>query len=280
MLNTKLFSLLISCLLLVTACNNAEENVSAVDSTTTSVDTTTMAPATTDSLAVLDTSIKALPDSATIDTHLPPPDTNHSATNPPATDAAKKSATLGISFYDKMRLHEIKLLSVYVSIENGEATLKRVIRSREEQHNITQEKNDTSVIRTFNINIYERLTVSLDYDTSDFEIKALNGATQTINATGTTRWTWSVKAISTKERSSTITVVLDPQPRSGTEDDLDPVIFRVKIRFSFWDMVRSWIVWLADNPKVTITTILVPAIAWFFARRRKKMRGDEDSDKT
>lgn len=275
---TKIFFLLLACFFFLTACNNAGETTETSDST--KVDS--MPPATTvgvDTSAILDTMAMHLPDTAMINEHVPHTDTSHSAVTPGTTDTtSKKSATLGISFYDKMRLHEIKPLSVYVSIVNGQAVLKRVIRSKEEQLNLTQEKNDTSIIWTSTINIYERLTVKLNYDSTDFEIKPLNTETQNINATGITRWTWNVEAISTNQRSSTITVVLDPEPRYGTEDDLGPVIFKVKIRFSFWDMVRSWIVWLADNPKVTITTILVPAIAWLFARRRRKPRGGDTGE--
>lgn len=272
---TKIFFLLLACFFFLTACNDAAMTTDTLDSTKVdSIPPTTIGE---DTPATLDTMAMPLPDTATIEP-VPRTDTSHNTATPGVVDTAKKSATLGISFYDKMRLHEIKPLSVYVSIVNGQAVLKREIRNREEQRNITQEKNDTSVIHMFNINIYERLTVRLNYDSTDFAITPLNNETQSINTTGTTRWMWNVKAISTKERSSTITVVLDPQPRAGTEDDLDPVIFNVKIRFSFWDMVRSWIVWLADNPQVTITTILVPAIAWLFARRRKQRPKAGDTD--
>lgn len=264
------------------ACNNSSENAIPMDdSTATAVDTLTITDTTTaspvDTTAfpgTIDTAMVVLPDTAAVSRKHRRIRPFPGARRPPIIareiDTAKKSATLGLSFYDQMRLHEIKPLTVYVSVKNGHARLRQEIRTKERQQNINRQPDDTSVVYTFDINIYERLTVTLHYDSSDFEITPLSKSSQPIDSTGTTRWTWNVKAISTKERSSTITVVLDPEPPLAGMDDLGPVNFEVKIRFSFWDMVRSWVVWLGENPQVTIPTILVPSVAWLFNRRRKQ----------
>jgi len=186
-------------------------------------------------------------------------------------DTVKRSATLGLSFYQKMKLNEVKPLSVFVSVKNGQARLRQEIRNRTQQYNINMKANDTSAIYTYPINVYEKLTVRLVYDSSDFQVMPLSNPTQRIDTLGTTRWTWNVKAISTKERSSIITVVMDPEPRIDGTDDIDPVNFNVKITFSFWDMVRSWIIYLGDNPQWTLTTLIIPIVVYFF-RKRKKAR--------
>jgi hypothetical protein len=190
--------------------------------------------------------------------------------------AVKKSATMGIAYHRKMRLNETKKFSVSISIKNGHALLKQEIRDDERESRPDMKENDTSVIVTRPIDIYRYMNVTLVGDDDDFEITPLHRVDrQEVDSLNTTQWIWNVKAISTNKRRSNITVVAMAETPEGVREQLRPTEMEVTILFNWWDVFRSWLVYLFQHPEYTVPSLVVPLLIYLFRKRRRKQTKEE-----
>jgi hypothetical protein len=178
----------------------------------------------------------------------------------------KKTARLGYTYPPEMTRMKSYDINAYVSIVNPGSyikdTLMKIITQQKDP--ATGVSSEDSVKIVDNILLYKRLKIELQDPDSAFKIKTLFGGTwQDVDSTGDNRWRWNVTPITNS-----------PENPEGKPKDIDDRTFHIKIKITgFWQMLRTWWIYLQDNPGMVVTVILIPLIAYlgkrYFDRRSK-----------
>jgi hypothetical protein len=155
--------------LIILSCNNDASMPSDIRDSTVAVDSTATVP----------------PDSS----GFPTVDTIHTII-PVIRPVPGKSATLGYSYFPEMSRGETRDVNVYVSVKNPSSRIRDTLQVIvNEQNPAPASKQDTSVIYTINVIVYEALEISLVDPAKDFTITAIHPSErQVIDTVDGNRW--------------------------------------------------------------------------------------------
>lgn len=253
-------NLLVVCLLvIINACNNAEETYPASKDTA--------APVTQDSVNLVDSTATKVDTAVMVDTA--------GSRNPP-NDLQKKYGVLGYSYFKAMRQNETRNINAYVSIVNA---ANRVIDTLKEVNSdvVAKRKNDTASIFTQNLILYKYADVTLIDADSNFIIRQIHeNSRQKIDSLSGNFWTWAITPKTNNTTATLILKVIAEKPDGSREAfqvknipitiNLDPGIF------------RSVYSWLYQNPEKLLVLILIPLVAFFWKQimalfRKKEKTG-------
>lgn len=252
--------LVVSLLVIINACNNAEETYPAsVDSAATVKQ---------DSGKLADTTNTKVDTAVMVDTAGP--------VNPP-NDLQKKYGILGYSYFKSMRQNETRNINAYVSIVNA---ANRVMDTLKEVNSdvVAKRKNDTASIFTQNLILYKYADVTLIDADSNFIIRQIHeNSRQKIDSLSGNFWTWAITPKTDNTTATLILKVIAEKPDGSREAfqvknipitiSLDPGIF------------RSVYSWLYQNPEKLLVLILIPLVAFFWKQiaglfgKKKKTEG-------
>jgi hypothetical protein len=124
------------------------------------------------------------------------------------------------------------------------------------------------------VNIYQHMGVKLKFDSSDFrEISGDEDATKDFTGKTSLEWEWVLKPRNSTRKSilSFIFYYLDPD--NNQQHYIMEKTISVVVRVDARSFVDKWEDFLLDDPKTTITAILIPFITFigglFFGKRKK-----------
>lgn len=188
-----------------------------------------------------------------------------------------RTARLGYNFPPEMKRNESKDINVYVSLVNTSGVVREnLMRIVTLQQNSRTGEPIRDSILVADISVYSRLRVDLLDPDSAFRVKRVFGEVwQIIDSTGDNRWRWNVVARTDARRAKLVVKVIAETPEGATRD-IDDRTFFIRIKMvGFGQVIRSWLVYLQDNPGMVLTVILIPLIGYFGKRyldRRAKRR--------
>lgn len=201
--------------------------------------------------------------------------TPSAAESPDVPEPVKKSASLAYNFPAEMKRNVSEDINVYVSLVNSGSFVKdTLMKIIARQKNPDTGKSKTDSIVTTNILLYKRLKIELIDPDSAFRIKQIYGNDwQEVDSTGDNRWRWNVVPLTNLPEAKLVIKVVAETP-SGAQKDIDDRTFYIRIKMTGpFQMIRSWLTYLQDNPGLVLTVILIPLIAFFgkryFERRAK-----------
>ncbi len=173
-----------------------------------------------------------------------------------------RKAVFGYSFFKTIQQHETRNVNAYVSVLNSISkvidTLKQINTSE-----IPERKSDTAVIFTKNMFVFKALTVHLlNAGDSDFIIKPFAEARQNIDSLDGNSWTWAVTPLTNKKNSRLIMNVV-VEKADGSREPFSIINIPIDINLDTHIERTIW-QWMMDNPKETVTIILIPFIIFFW----------------
>ena len=190
-------------------------------------------------------------------------------------DTAMKTASLGYSYYPKIKQNETKDFRVFVKI-NGEGNIiYQKIRSIEKIEGADDYNTDTSkiVILPYKIDLYKKLKILLEVDAADFKIVPQTPEEQDLDLVNGNQWHWNLRAVANSERVAQITMkIIAIKPEGDTINfpskqvnikvainNSDPISFSTKISD-----------WMGNNIQYVIGSIITPFCVFLYGRRKKK----------
>jgi hypothetical protein len=189
-----------------------------------------------------------------------------------------RTARLAYNCPAEMRRNESKDINVYVSLANPPGVMRdnllRIVTLQQDPGTSRQVRD--SVVVT-DVSVYHRLRVDLLDPDSAFRVKRVFGeAWQTVDSAADNRWRWNVVAITNARTAKLVVKVIAETPEGATRD-IDDRTFYIRIKMvGLGQVIRSWLVYLQDNPGMVITVILIPLIGYFgkryFDRRTKRQK--------
>jgi hypothetical protein len=185
-----------------------------------------------------------------------------------------KSASLAYCFHKEMYKGETQDLFVTLGINRSKSFVIKKIRADEAEQMELIEKYDSCEVHAIEIKVYEYLTITILYDSSDFKIQAIKTSeNQKIDTIDGNSWHWMLTAISEKP-SATITLVIDGVKPNGDKCQFPNKTIPIKIRIKADNVFRRFIDYLSEHPEYTVPSIIVPLIGVLFTlwRERKKKR--------
>ncbi|MEO5562728.1 MAG: hypothetical protein ABIR18_04815 [Chitinophagaceae bacterium] len=196
------------------------------------------------------------------------PDTTHTAELP---QGSRKSATLGLSYFPVMHRNETKDVNVYVSVKFPSSLVRDTLRSIVIEQTNHYADHDTSIIYTINVIWYKTLDITLVDPAGDFTITPIHPANnQIVDTINGNRWRWT---ITTKTDKKVVTMIMKviAAKEDGTIDRFDDKTIVIKVKIDK-NVVRVFIDYLLDNPKVSITILvsLFGFLGWYIKYRMDK----------
>ncbi|MDP9046766.1 MAG: hypothetical protein M3N14_01430 [Bacteroidota bacterium] len=192
-------------------------------------------------------------------------------------DTIKKSASLGVSCPPAMKLGETRLITVFLQVGKSIPQIEEHVKSIVKAQNEWSTVNETTAIRAINLQVYDSVKVSLQYDKSDFEITPVYAAFSKnvkIDLKNGNEWLWSIKAISPTRRLCVVTVNIEPHTPGGiTSEPIPPHRIPIKISLDTMELPRGWLRYLAQHPEYTVTVLLVPVLIIIIKRKFGKNKG-------
>jgi len=186
-------------------------------------------------------------------------------------DTILKKAALAVSYFSNMKLGETKSIIVRVAANQSEEQVGKDLKAERKEEEKWSKQNDSTIILTTTLQLYEYLKISLIYDTTDFQItRVTQKDLQKIDFNVGNRWEWKIKAISPNKRQASITLNIKAYTPDAAETILVPHEIPITIYFSYSDMVRGWIRYAGNHPEYTVPSIVVPLLVAIYKRRKKK----------
>lgn len=192
----------------------------------------------------------------------------------------EKSGIIAYCFHKEMFKGETKDLWVTLGINTTKPQVIKKVREAEAEQMELVEKYDTCEAHTIEITVFDSLAIKIEYDRSDFEIKAVKTTEkQKINSASGNRWHWMLTAISEKPEA-TITLIIDGIKPTGEKCDLPDKTIPIEIKIKPRNVVRKFIAYLAEHPEYTIPSVIIPLLGFFykFWMNRKKKKDQKPAD--
>jgi hypothetical protein len=124
------------------------------------------------------------------------------------------------------------------------------------------------------IDLYEHMGVKLEFDPSDFKQVTDNGNTIQEFANKTSlEWEWVLKPLRSTRKSILNFKFYYVNPDNGEQNYILEKTISVVVRVDARNFMNKWGDFLLDDPKTTITAILIPLITFiggFLSGKRKK----------
>lgn len=192
-------------------------------------------------------------------------------------DTAKKTASLGYSYYPKIKQNETKDFRVFVKINGEGKIIYQAIRNIEEIEGPDDYNTDTSkiVILPYNIDFYKKLKILLEVDSADFKIVPQTPEEQELDLTNGNHWHWNLRAVANSERIAQITMKIVAIKPEG-----DTVYFPSKqvnikiainkpdpVALSLWAKILEW---AGNNIQYVVGSLLTPFGVFLYGKRKKK----------
>ena len=189
----------------------------------------------------------------------------------PARENSPPNATISYSYFDKIKFQATKDIRVLLQIDSSRGIVEqrlRVIENEEQQAKVIR-GSDTNTIKSLTLKGYKLITVALEYDKSDFEVKSVNTEEQQeLDSINGNYWHWRVKAI-TEKQSSEIVIKVKAENPGVRSTQKDSRIIPVKVIIdNIGGLRRTWN-WVLNNPQYSIPSIIVPFFIFIFRRRKK-----------
>ena len=185
-----------------------------------------------------------------------------------------KSATLGYSYFPEMSRGEIRDVNVYVSVKNPSSRIRDTLQVIvNEQNPSPSSREDTSVIYTINVMVYEALDISLVDPAKDFTITAIHPSDrQVIDTVDGNRWHWTISTTTDKKTARLVLKVIAEKP-GGIKDKFEDKTIPINVKIS-GNIVRTFFNYLTDNPKVSIPILvsLFGFLGWYIKYRLDKKK--------
>lgn len=176
-----------------------------------------------------------------------------------------KTGILGYSFFKKMSRKETKTINVFVTVNNPAGFVEDTLKQIQNSMNVTEKKNDTSVVYTVNILLYRFLNISLKDPAQSFKIDTLIKPTrQMIDTVLGNRWEWAITP-NTNEKEANLYLLVNAEKPDGSNNQFKDQLIPITINIEN-DWFRTFILYCKDNPGVVITAILIPLAAYFGKR--------------
>ncbi len=192
-------------------------------------------------------------------------------------DTAKKTASLGYSYYPKIKQNETKDFRVFVKINGAGEIIYQAIRNIEKIEGPDDYNTDTSkiVILPYNIDFYKKLKILLEVDSADFKIVSQTPEEQELDLTNGNHWHWNLRAVANSERIAQLTMKIVAIKPEG-----DTVYFPSKqvnikiainkpdpVALSFWAKILEW---AGNNLQYVVGSLLTPFGVFLYGKRKKK----------
>lgn len=192
-------------------------------------------------------------------------------------DTFKKTASLGFSYFNKMKQNETKDFRVFVQIDGKGNIIYQEIRNKEKIEGPDEYNTDTSkiIILPYKIDVYEKLKILLEGDSADFKIIPQTQEEQKLDLVNGNHWHWHLRAVASSERVAQITMKILAFKLGGDTVLLPQKQVKIKIAInkpdqlpvSFWTKVLDWI---GNNIQYVLGSLVIPFIIWLYGQRKKR----------
>ncbi len=190
-------------------------------------------------------------------------------------NAVKKTASLGYSYYPKIKQNETKDFRVFVKINGEGKIIYQEIRSREKIEGPDDYNTDTSkiVILPYKIDLYKKLKIVLEVDSADFKIVPQAPGEQELDLVNGNHWHWNLRAVANSERIAQITMKIIAIKSEGDTVYLPSKQVNIKVAINKPDPVSfstRIMDWLGNNIQYVVGSIITPFGVFLYGRRKKK----------
>jgi hypothetical protein len=187
-----------------------------------------------------------------------------------------KSARLGYTYFNTIKRNEVKNIRAYLSIRFPESKVRDTLRQIERRQEISRTDDDSSIINTLDIRLYDYVEINLLDPAKDYTITPVNHTIdkQKVDTLRGNSWGWTVLTKTDKKITTLILKVTAYMPDSTLELDNRSIPIRIKLEKNI--IRKLWTV-LLDDPKNFLWVILVPLAAFFGKRyfdRKKAAKKD------
>ena len=174
----------------------------------------------------------------------------------------------------KLIIHVPAILNAEITKEELEAAYA-TFATRLQQQN--PDKNAQAIakdIRGDSIDVYEKMRVAIEFDSSEFkQISGNDNALQAFANRKTLDWQWVIKPLESTRKSIIIFRFYGTDAASGEETIILEKTIDISVQVDARSFVEKWSDFLLDDPKTTITAILIPLISFlggFISGKKKK----------
>lgn len=191
---------------------------------------------------------------------------------PAATENGMKYGILGYSYPPSIRVGDSKTIHAFISVKFPESkvrdTLIKIVLSDD-----SRQKGD-SIVMVKAIRLYKEVTMTLACMDTVLTVTPIHpSASQLIDTVNGNKWSWDIYAKTADHpRSKLKLTIATTGPASYEEKTL---VINIKVESNF---VRVTYDYLMDNPKVLVSSILIPVVGFFggryFKRRKKRRTGN------
>jgi len=174
----------------------------------------------------------------------------------------------------KMITHVPSIINAQISKDQLSAAYLTFIKKIQDQNpnkKITAIEKD---IKGDSIDIYENMSVAIEFDADDFkEVSKDNDVTQSFNGKNELEWDWIIKPLHSTEKSIIIFKFYYRDPATNQEMSILEKTISISVQVDTRSYFEKWGDFLLDDPKITLTVIVIPLITFlggFFTGKRKK----------
>jgi hypothetical protein len=166
------------------------------------------------------------------------------------------------------------IVNAVISKEELSAAVARFADAVQSQNPGTKKADILKDIKGDTVDIYQHMGVKLKFDSSDFrEISGDEDATKDFTDKTSLEWEWVLKPLNSTRKSILSFMFYYLDPSDNQQHYIMEKTISVVVRVDARSFADKWGDFLLDDPKTTITAILIPFITFigglFFGKRKK-----------